>query len=510
MANSLLLLTLFTYIFSIHMINLIERASLFTERTAIKSNGNDYTYFELLERSAHISALLLKDKKDLNEARIAFLIPSSFAYAAVQWGIWRAGGIAVPLCEKHPLPSLQYVLEDTQATIVIYTEDFEELLSPLFQNSKIKGVNYNQIVPKTVELPLISLERRALILYTSGTTGLPKGVVTTHANIEAQITALTTSWQWTEKDHVLNVLPLHHVHGIINLLSCALWSGACCEFLPKFSPKALFAIFEKGEVNVFMAVPTIYFKLITYYNGLPKAAQENISGYLQKFRLMVSGSAALPVSVLEEWKEISGHVLLERYGMTEMGMAISNPYNGKRRPGHIGQPLPGVSIRLVDETNTLVSAGEPGEIQIKGPNVFKEYWDKPEATRDAFTPDGWFKSGDIALYDIDSYQILGRNSVDIIKSGGYKISALEIEEVLRTHPQVKDCGVVGIPDLEWGEIIGASIILKSGELPVATLTDWIQEKLPAYKTPKKYIFQEDLPRNVMGKVTKNDLKKLFT
>lgn len=510
MANSLLLLTLFTYIFSIHMINLIERASLFNERIAIKSNGNDYTYFQLLERSAHIAALLLKDKKDLNEARIAFLIPSSFAYAAVQWGIWRSGGIAVPLCEKHPLPSLQYVLEDTQATTVIYTEDFEELLSPLFQNSKIQGVKYNQIVPKTAELPSISLERRALILYTSGTTGQPKGVVTTHANIEAQITALTTSWQWTEKDQVLNVLPLHHVHGIINMLSCALWSGACCEFLPKFSPKALFAIFEKGEVNVFMAVPTIYFKLITYYNSLSKTAQKNISGNLEKFRLMVSGSAALPVSVLEEWKKISGHILLERYGMTEMGMAISNPYKGKRRPGHIGQPLPGVSIRLVDETNALVSVGEPGEIQIKGPNVFKEYWDKPVATHDAFTPDGWFKSGDIALYDIDSYQILGRNSVDIIKSGGYKISALEIEEVLRTHPQIKDCGVVGIPDLEWGEIIGASIILKSGELPVATLTDWIQEKLPAYKTPKKYIFQEDLPRNVMGKVTKNDLKKLFT
>jgi malonyl-CoA/methylmalonyl-CoA synthetase len=293
------------------------------------------------------------------------------------------------------------------------------------------------------------------------------------------------------------------------MLSCALWSGACCEFLPKFSPKSIFDIFLKGEVNVFMAVPTIYFKLITYFNELPQTEQKSISEQLAKFRLMVSGSAALPVSVLEEWREISGHTLLERYGMTEMGMAISNPYNGKRRPGHIGQPLHGVSIRLADEHNELVAEGEPGEIQIKGPNVFKEYWGKPEATAEAFTPDGWFQSGDIAIFDVDSYQILGRNSVDIIKSGGYKISALEIEEVIRTHPNIADCGVVGIPDLEWGEIIGASIILKDSPLSSEELTEWIQEKLPAYKTPRKYIFQEDLPRNVMGKVTKNDIKKLF-
>ncbi|WP_339651188.1 acyl-CoA synthetase [uncultured Maribacter sp.] len=491
------------------MITLIERASLFIERVAINSDGKNYTYRQLLAQSEHVSAHLLQDKKDLNQARIAFLVPASFSYAAVQWGVWRAGGIAVPLCEKHPLPSIQYVLEDTEATTVIYTEAFEELLSPLFKSSNIRFLKYVDITPKKCELPKITLDRSALILYTSGTTGLPKGVVTTHANIEAQITALTTSWEWNENDHVLNVLPLHHVHGIINMLSCALWSGACCEFLPKFSPKAIFDIFLKDKVNVFMAVPTIYFKLITYFNELSNSEKGNISEHLSKFRLMVSGSAALPVSVLEEWKEISGHTLLERYGMTEMGMAISNPYNGTRRPGHIGQPLHGVSIRLADENNQIVTAGEPGEIQIKGPNVFKEYWGKPEATSEAFTNDGWFKSGDIAIFDVDSYQILGRNSVDIIKSGGFKISALEIEEVLRTHPKIKDCGVVGIPDLEWGEIIGASIILKSGELSIEDLTSWIQEKLPAYKTPRKYIFQEDLPRNVMGKVTKNDIKKLF-
>jgi malonyl-CoA/methylmalonyl-CoA synthetase len=194
--------------------------------------------------------------------------------------------------------------------------------------------------------------------------------------------------------------------------------------------------------------------------------------------------------------------------MTEMGMAISNPYLGERKPGFIGQPLTGVQIRLVDENQQAVPEGTPGEIQIMGPNVFKEYWNKPEATQEAFV-DGWFKSGDIAVWEYGSYRILGRNSVDIIKSGGYKISALEIEEVLRKHPHIKDCGVVGIPDEEWGEIIAVGIVLhdKNHELP--DLQNWLKDKLPNYKIPRKYLIREDLPRNVMGKVTKKELQNLF-
>lgn len=493
------------------MIQLIERASTFKGRTAIKSNNQNYTYDQLLEKSENVAIKLLKGEKDLNGSRIAFLVPASFQYAHIQWGIWRAGGIAVPLCEKHPLPSIEYILEDTKASTVIFSEEFEDLLSPLFNSNEILFIPSTEIDNQKGDLPNIDMERNALILYTSGTTGAPKGVVTTHKNIESQITALTTSWEWNKNDHVLNVLPLHHVHGIINMLSCALWSGACCEFLPKFSQKAVFDLFCEDEVNVFMAVPTIYFKLISYYNTLTGPDQESISKHLMKFRLMVSGSAALPVSVLEQWKEISDHTLLERYGMTEIGMAISNPYNGQRKPGHIGLALPGVEIRLADENNeTITEIGQPGEIQIKGDNVFKEYWNKPKETKDAFTSDGWFQTGDIAVLDKGSYKILGRNSVDIIKSGGYKISALEIEEVLRTHPKIKDCGVVGIPNIEWGEIIGASLILESNDLDLEDLKDWISEKLPSYKTPKKYIIQDDLPRNVMGKVTKKDIKDLFT
>ena len=223
---------------------------------------------------------------------------------------------------------------------------------------------------------------------------------------------------------------------------------------------------------------------------------------------MVSGSAALPVSTLEKWKQISGHTLLERYGMTEMGMAVSNPYEGERKPGHIGQALPGVIIRLVNEDNQLVEEGQSGEIQVKGPNVFQEYWNKPEATKASFTEDGWFKTGDIAAYENGAYRILGRNSVDIIKSGGYKISALEIEETLRKYPSIKDCGVVGIPDDEWGEVVGAGLVAQE-EIDTKALTQWLKEKLPGYKLPRRFMMLEDLPRNVMGKVTKKALTAMF-
>ena len=226
-------------------------------------------------------------------------------------------------------------------------------------------------------------------------------------------------------------------------------------------------------------------------------------------RLMVSGSAALPVSILEKWQEISSHTLLERYGMTEIGMAISNPYEDTRTPGHIGHPLPNVEVRLVSEQENIVNSGEQGEIQVKGPGVFKSYWRRSEATTEAFTQDGWFKTGDIAILNEGSYKILGRSSVDIIKSGGYKISALEIEEVLRTHTNIRDCAVVGIADEEWGEIIGVGLVMSETTLDADKLKEWLKEKLPVYKIPRKYLALQDLPRNAMGKVTKKELKELF-
>jgi malonyl-CoA/methylmalonyl-CoA synthetase len=493
------------------MQHFIQEATRHVNNTAIIADEKEFTYDELLKASLSFAALLLNGKKDLQEQRVAFMVNPGFDYVKIQWAIWRAGGIAVPLCLSHPLPSLQYVLEDTAAKIIIVSPQYEPILKNLAEEKNIRFIvlNDDNIFEET-ELPLIPPQRRAMILYTSGTTNLPKGVVTTHANLQAQITALVSAWQWSSADKIICILPLHHVHGIVNVICCALWSGASCTFLPEFDAAAIFNIFKKGNVNLFMAVPTIYFKLITYYESLPADEQVELTAAMQKLRLMVSGSAALPVTVMEKWKKISGHTLLERYGMTEMGMAISNPYDGERKAGYVGLPLPGVQIRLADENNNDVANGEPGEIVVKGDNVFNEYWNKPEATKKEFTTNGWFKTGDVAIIEDGYYRIMGRSSVDIIKSGGYKISALEIEEVLRTHAAIKDCAVVGLENEEWGELVAAALVAKENEtIDTTALNAWIRERMPAYRVPRKYITLHELPRNAMGKVTKNDVKKLF-
>ncbi|WP_020603652.1 acyl-CoA synthetase [Spirosoma spitsbergense] len=491
------------------MLHLVRQAQAHPKNTAIISDGQSYTYNQLLEQSDHFAQRLLNGQADLAEARVAFMVMPGFDYVRVQWGIWRAGGMAVPLCLTYPPASLDYVLSDTGADIVVASARYTTIIKPLVEARQLRFIELEQLDEyDAIILPDLMPERKAMILYTSGTTSLPKGVVTTHANLDAQITSLVTAWEWQPTDHILCVLPLHHVHGIINVIGCALWAGACCEFLPEFSAADVFAAFQRGTINLFMAVPTIYFKLITYWERLHTPDQEALTAVMRPFRLMVSGSAALPVTVMEKWERVSGQILLERYGMTEIGMAISNPYRGKRVPGHIGQPLAGVGIRLVDDYDQPVADSQPGEIQVQGPTVFLDYWQRPQATADAFTDDGWFRTGDVAVVDDGSYKILGRSSIDIIKSGGYKLSALEIEEVLRTHPAIDDCGVIALPDEEWGETV-AAVLVALHPIDLAELNQWIRTQLPPYKVPRQYRVVAELPRNAMGKVTKNDLKQLF-
>ncbi len=496
------------------MQNLIKQAEKNRYHIAIRQEDRTWSYEDLLTSSKQIALELAGNHGDLHEKRVAFMVHPGFDYVRAQWGIWRAGGVAVPLCLDYPLPSLQYVVDDTEAEIIICSATFFYIIRQLKLNESVRVIDVEKLNGAAdfshMDLPVIDHHRRAMILYTSGTTSLPKGVVSTHSNLEAQITTLIKAWQWSSSDHILCVLPLHHVHGIVNVICCSLWAGACCEFLPgSFSTEAVFSIFLKQKVNVFMAVPTIYYKLIAHWEKLNEGEQQMISAQLRKFRLMVSGSAALPVSVMEKWKSISNHWLLERYGMTEIGMAISNPYEGLRKPGHIGFPLPGVEVRLCDEQDIVVGINEPGEIQVKGANVFSEYWKRKEATEKAFTPDGWFRTGDVAEVVNGYYKILGRNSVDIIKSGGYKISALEIEEVLRTHPQIKDCSVVGVENEEWGEVVAAAVV-SDDQLIVDELAQWISERIPRYKAPRLFHQVMELPRNAMGKVVKGELKKIFT
>lgn len=487
-------------------------------RVAIVDGAGVFTYQELDEASHRVAAALLAGRDDLQEARVAFLVPPGFAWAAVQRGIWRAGGIAVPLAVSHPLAELEYVICDSAAAQLIVDPASRTRLAPLASaagrrllttreaGADVEVGRHARVQPP---LPYIDASRRAMIVYTSGTTGRPKGVVTTHANIGAQIASLVEAWKWSPADRLLLALPLHHVHGIINGLGSALAVTATCEILAPFDADAVWTRLASGKITVFTAVPTMYHRLIASWDAANTATQRARSEGARGLRLMMSGSAALPVQTLERWRAITGHTLLERYGMTEIGMALSNPLHGQRRPGFVGMPLPGVEIRLVDEHGTPVPDGAPGEIEVRGPNVFLEYWERPDDTREAFR-DGWFRTGDVASVEQGAYRILGRTSVDIIKTGGFKVSALEIEEVLRRHPAVAECAVVGVPDIEWGERVSAAVELRPAcSLSLEELQGWARTQLAPYKVPQALHAVAALPRNAMGKVVKPDVAALF-
>ena len=491
-------------------IPLFERAEQHGQSTAIVTTERSYTYRQLLAASARVRGALLDGVADLNEARIAYMVSPGFDYVATQWGIWGTGGVAVPLAVMYPPTELAHVIDDADVAAIVADPSHRDKLLPLASARSLPLVlTTDAMAHEATKMPELVASRRAMMLYTSGTTGKPKGVVTTHANIQAQIESLVASWEWSSADQILHVLPLHHVHGIINVLSCALWAGARCEFLPQFSAESVWDRFRQGDLTLFMAVPTMYAKLISAWQAAPPDQQRNMSAGCEKMRLMVSGSAALPVETFQSWASITGHVLLERYGMTEIGMALSNPLHGQRVPGHVGTPLPHVEVRRVDEQGNLVAPDVPGEIEVRGPSVFLEYWGQPAATTEAFR-EGWFRTGDVAVVENGAYRILGRTSVDIIKTGGYKVSALEIEEVLRTHPHIRDCAVVGVPDSFWGQRVSAALVVEDGcRVTRAQLRDWAKERLAIYKVPQQMIEVPTLPRNALGKVMKREVTKRF-
>lgn len=504
---------------------LIARARRHGERTAIADETGVYSYRHLLAASARAAARLLAGRADLEEERVAFLVPPGFAYAALQWAIWRAGGIAVPLALSHPPAELAHVVADADAAVVVADPELADRVRPLCRGGARRLLTADELLGDELlagelpaggpaeagppALPRITGERRAMLLYTSGTTSRPKGVVWTHGQLQAQVETLVAAWGWRGDDRALHVLPLHHVHGIVNLLTCALWAGAACEILPRFDAGETWRRILRGRVSVFMAVPTVYYRLVQAWEEAPAGERETLSRAARRLRLMVSGSAALPVQTLERWRRITGQTLLERYGMTEIGMALSNPLAGERVAGSVGRPLPGVEVRLVDGDGRPVPPGEPGEIEVRGPTVFREYWRRPEATARAFR-DGWFRTGDLAVVEDGLYRILGRQSVDVIKSGGYKISALEVEAVLRDHPRVADCAVVALPDPEWGERVAAAVVPAPGPPPeLDELREWARERLAPYKLPTRLLLLDDLPRNALGKVVKPQVVERF-
>ncbi|XP_076989403.1 malonate--CoA ligase ACSF3, mitochondrial isoform X2 [Tamandua tetradactyla] len=524
------------------------RSLAFGDRLALVDRHGRHTYRDLYLHSLRLSREILRLRGsaggDLQEERISFLCPNDASYVVAQWASWMSGAIAVPLHRKHPAAELEYFIRDSQSSLVLAGEECVELLGPVVRKL---GVPLLPLPPKVsgggTEEPAGRDawaqewgHRGAMLIYTSGTTGRPKGVLSTHRNLEAMVTGLVHKWAWTKNDAILHVLPLHHVHGVVNKLLCPLWVGAACVMLAEFSAQQVWEKLLSSEtprINVFMAVPTIYSKLMDYYDK--HFTQPHIQDFIrsvckEKIRLMVSGSAALPIPVLEKWKDITGHTLLERYGMTEIGMALSNPLTATRLPGSVGTPLPGVEVRIVseslqkecgahtvhaegDESKTRVTPGfeeKEGELQVRGPSVFREYWNKPEETKNAFTSDGWFRTGDTAVFKDGSYWIRGRTSWDIIKSGGYRLSALDIERHLLAHPSIADVAVLGLPDVTWGQRVAAVVALHDGHsLTHRELKEWARGVLAPYAIPSELLLVGEIPRNQMGKVNKRHLAQQF-
>ncbi len=332
-------------------------------------------------------------------------------------------------------------------------------------------------------------------------------MVHTHESLASQVEILHRAWEWSAGDVLRHILPLHHVHGLVNGVLGALRAGAELRLAGRFDPAETWRAFAAREATVFYAVPTIYHQLADAWEREDAATRRQWAEGAAALRLAVSGSAALPARLWTRWREITGQALLERYGMTEIGMALSNPYRGERRAGTVGRPLPGMDVRIVAEDGGDAPAGTPGEIRVRGPSLFREYWKRPEATRASFE-DGWFRTGDVASVR-DGYVVIeGRASVDIIKSGGYKLSALEIEAVLAEHPAIREAAVVGAPDPEWGEVVTACVLLRPGaSLAAEDLRAWCRDKLASYKIPRRLVVRSEFPRNAMGKVLKPALRR---
>nr|XP_019935155.1 PREDICTED: acyl-CoA synthetase family member 3, mitochondrial [Paralichthys olivaceus] len=521
------------------------RAPAFGDKLAIIDSSGSHSYKQLycssLDLASRICTALNSDFSGLEGKRISFLCANDASYTVAQWAAWMSGGTAVPLYRKHPQSELEYVISDSQSSLLVAGHPFAEILEPLAVKLGLPCLT----LPPTSDLGTLGVEdteeketsitdwadRPAMIIYTSGTTGRPKGVLHTHSSIQAMVQCLVSEWAWTRDDIILHTLPLHHVHGIVNKLLCSLWVGATCIMLPEFQPQKVWEMLLSSKapmVNVFMAVPTIYSKLIQYYDQ--HFRQPHVKDFVkavckERIRLMVSGSAALPLPTLQRWEDITGHTLLERYGMTEIGMALSNSLNGPRIPGAVGSPLPGVEVRIVmnNASNTTIAEGshretrvraglegKEGELLVRGPSVFQEYWNKPEETRESFTDGDWFKTGDTAVYKDGAYWIMGRTSVDIIKSGGYKISALEVERHLLAHPAIIDVAVIGAPDAIWGQKVTAVVELKKGQsMTLPEVKTWAREHMASYTIPTGLVLVEEMPRNQMGKVNKKDLLRRF-
>jgi malonyl-CoA/methylmalonyl-CoA synthetase len=470
-------------------------------------SGERFSYADLERETARVASFLTGLGLARGD-RVAAQIDKSPQGLFLYLGALRAGLGFLPLNTAYQTGELGYFLGDAEPRVVIcqpqmfgvFTELAARAGAPrLFTLDGNGGGSLAEAMAgaaPTFADAQIGESDLAVIIYTSGTTGRSKGAMVTHGNLTSNGEVLRDYWSFTARDVLLHALPTFHVHGLFVGIHPILLAGARILFHRRFDPKAILAALPRA--TAMMGVPTFYVRLLAE-RGLTR-------DLVRHMRLFVSGSAPLLLDTFNAWTERTGHTILERYGMSEAGMITSNPYDRERRGGTVGFPLPGVSVRVVEEGHAL-GPGKPGVIEIKGPNVFAGYWRMPDKTKEEFTPDGWFRTGDVGQWSEDGYLSIVGRAKDLIISGGYNVYPKEIELVIDALPGVVESAVVGVPHPDFGEAVNAVVVKqKDAALDEPAVIAHVKSRIAGYKVPKRVVFVDDLPRNAMGKVQKNALR----
>lgn len=442
--------------------------------------------------------------------RVAFYLGSRPELIIAYLAVIRLGAVVVPINLRYRRLEIGHILADCTPRLLITERAQLAFLDEVgAEKGSIEALvlaeefDHWQANVASLQLPLVTSEDLALIIYTSGTTGRSKGAMISHNNVIATVTGLLAAWAWEPQDQLLLCLPLFHTHGLIVGLHCALAAGATVLLRAQFEAQTIVADLVSGTPTLFFAVPTIYVRLVEELKQQPRQDFSHL-------RLFCSGSAPLAPETFTAFQTLTGHTILERYGMTETGMNLSNPYVGARLPGSVGAPLPGVAMRIVDQKGNDVKMGEEGELLVRGSNVFSGYWNAPEKTAESFSHDAlgqdWFHTGDLARQDPQNgyVTLLGRRH-ELIISGGFNIYPREIEEMLATFSGITEAAVIGAPHPEWGEVPIAYLVC-TAEIDEAELVRYCRAQLASFKVPRTFQRVEALPRNAMGKLQKNLLK----
>jgi len=460
----------------------------------------DLTFGEIDARAGRVAAWLA-DRGFEKGDRLCVYLPNRLEFLDLFLACTRLGVVFVPMNVLYRERELRHIVGDAEPKAVVTDEEGATHLPPGLPVIPVDDIGAAATSAPSRRFPPLAAGDPALIIYTSGTTGTAKGAVLTHGNLIANGRTLTDFWRITDADRYLALLPLFHVHGLGNGVHCWLASGCTMRLELRFEQKTIARVLNEFRPTVFFGVPTMYVRMLDA--SVVSDADARAIG--RDARLFVSGSAPLPAHIHQAFKAKFGHVVLERYGMSEALMIMSNPYEGERRAGSVGPPLPGVSARIVGEDGAPVADDTPGEVEIKSPHLFKEYWRRADATAAAFH-DGWFKTGDVGVRSADGYYSLRGRKGDLIISGGFNIYPREIEELLLDNPGVREAAVIGAPDPVRGEVTVAYIVADD-DIDVAALEEHCRKQLASFKIPRQFIRVESLPRTALGKVQKHLLPK---